>query len=338
MIFVSSCEKFTVEQQNSDWKESPKNPIIKISAQTDSMLWDNPFVMKIDSATYYMWLAGKKYDEQSKSQIYFAKSSNGIDWQIDTNVALKTAYTGEWDDLEVTAPTVVKLGTKYHMYFAGISNSDTPKNYSIGHATSDNGIEWQKDLNNPILTPHQNETQWGYLQTHQPGAMVYENKIYLYFATTKKSETYSEDVRKIERGIMLAISSDGRNFETQDQPVLTLSENYSTEEFFTGYSSPQPFLDSLGTFHLLYEVVQYQDKTTPRCVALSHATSRDGLLFTEKEYSFFTAGNSDWKNYEVFSPTAFQDGDIYKLWFAGKNELFFQEGFSYGIGYANRPK
>ncbi len=339
IIVFSSCKKeeYTVEQKSSEWLEYEHNPIIKLNKNFNNILWDNPCVLK-DSSGYKMWLSGG--EQGKKRSIYYASSNIETRWLIDTTVALEPGFPGSWDDKEVRSPAVVVVDSVYHLYYAGFGSNSMPRQYSIGHAVSYDGLLWHKDPENPIITYHNDKTKWGYYQANAPGVMFYENKFYLYYSTAKERVGY-DDVRKLQQGIALAISDDGRKFtnytnndSSEISPVLVLSENYPLEEYFAGYSTPSPIVDAVGTVHLFYDVTQYQNKTDWQQVALAHATSRDGLGFKEKEYSFFTNGQEDWKNYEIRSPSVILDGDVFKMWFAGNNEFFPESNFTQGIGYA----
>jgi len=343
LLALSGCnkEEYSAEQIPSEWVENKNNPIIKTNSDFENILWDNPCVLK-DSSGYRMWLSGG--EQGGKTCIYLATSNIETRWLIDTNIALEPGFEGSWDDKEVGSPTVVFVDSVYHMYYAGISMNDLPNQYSIGHAISKDGLLWYKDPDNPIINHHYEKTEWGYYQANAPGVMFYNNKFYLYYSTAKERIGY-DDVRKIQQGIALATSSDGRvftNYSNSDSskisPVLVLSENYPLENYFSGCATPCPLVDAVGTVHLFYDIIQYQNKRDWQQVALSHATSRDGLLFVEKEYSFFTNGQEDWKNYEVRSPSVILDEGVFKMWFAGNNNFFPEDNFTQGIGYASRNK
>ncbi len=343
LLVLNACnkEEYSAEQIPSEWIEYKNNPVITSNSDFENILWDNPCVLQ-DSSGYKMWLSGGEQD--GNISIYFASSNIETHWFIDTTLALEPGYEGSWDDKEVGSPTVVIVDSVYHMYYAGMSKENLPNQYSIGHATSKDGLFWYRDPNNPIITPHNDKTEWGYYQANAPGVMFYNNQFYLYYSTAKERVEY-DDVRKIQQGIALAVSDDGKifvNYSDNDSseisPVLVLSENYSLDSYFSGCSTPTPLIDAVGTVHLFYDVIQYQNKKDWQQVALSHAKSRDGLLFVEKEYSFFTNGQEDWKNYEVRSPSVILDGDVFKMWFAGNNDFFPQSSFNQGIGYASRKK
>ena len=78
-------------------------------------------------------------------------TSAQINWEkYEGNPVLTHGPAGAWDSLYIEHSSVVFDGTKYHMYYDG--TSAVLEQASIGHATSDDGISWEKDLaNNPVL-------------------------------------------------------------------------------------------------------------------------------------------------------------------------------------------
>lgn len=98
-----------------------------------------PFVLFEDS-TYKMWY-GSTIDWTSENGemihvIKYATSKNGNDWYmhglaIPYEIGVAQAFS---------RPTVIKIDNKYHMWFSFRSGDGTP--YRIGHAISNNGIDW----------------------------------------------------------------------------------------------------------------------------------------------------------------------------------------------------
>gem|GEM_PF-2790093 len=102
-----------------------------------------------DDTTYYMWFAG---GNGPHGGIGLAKSSDGIHWaDVPGNPVFKKAATG-WDSGEVSAPAVVRVGKTSYMFYLGETDPTTVK-FSIGLATSQDGINWVRYGTAPVLTP-----------------------------------------------------------------------------------------------------------------------------------------------------------------------------------------
>ena len=105
-----------------------------------------PFVVR-DRDLFKMWYCsgtGWKFPAgrpEPKYTIFYAESSDGIDWKPREGAVIPYAY----DDEVVSAPWVVKTKDGYSMWYStrGLE-SKVEKNYSIGYAESKDGLVWQR--------------------------------------------------------------------------------------------------------------------------------------------------------------------------------------------------
>ena len=81
-----------------------------------------------------------------------------IDWVKYPNPVLGPGPSGSWDDIDVTLPCVILYHDTLHMWYDANWNSTGSVNAGIGHAISTDGINWNKDTLNPVLTP--SPTNW----------------------------------------------------------------------------------------------------------------------------------------------------------------------------------
>jgi hypothetical protein len=96
-----------------------------------------------------MWYTGWGSDV---GEGYFghATSSDGSHWERNPeNPVLSPGSSGSWDDGNIIAPCVILLNDTFHMWYDGWGGTGT--GLQIGHATSVDGITWDKDPNNPVL-------------------------------------------------------------------------------------------------------------------------------------------------------------------------------------------
>ncbi|OGZ07718.1 MAG: hypothetical protein A3C93_06525 [Candidatus Lloydbacteria bacterium RIFCSPHIGHO2_02_FULL_54_17] len=329
-ILVSSSEKILVTPQlataTSSWVEYRNNPIIKYKDVLPDILWNDPSVIK-EGDTYKMWLSGGDPSaDELEIKIYYAISRDGINWSINKDPVLSPSE-GTWDGASIEVPTVLRVGNTYHMYYAANNAKVYEANYSIGHATSNDGISWTKDPNNPIIKPQPDPLKWGFYTTSEPAVAYFKNKFYLYYVSAKSN--YPEPGSPF--GIMVATSKDGSTF-TDNQIAHTLTPSYDSTKY-RGYSTPAAYVKN-GVVYLYYQVVYDPDGWEP--VAISSAKSTDGIYFQEVETNIFTKGGGDWKDHSVGQPTVLQDGKSIKMWFAGQTGTFGFSNFGYGIGYATK--
>jgi predicted GH43/DUF377 family glycosyl hydrolase len=324
------------------WEAYTANPVIKVGQNIKNIIWNDPSVIK-EGSKYRMWLSGGTGIGINHVKIYHATSSEGLNWSITPTPILEPGSAGEWDDEKIETPSVIKVGSTYHLYYSGFKTGDDGGRYQIGHATSSDGITWIKDPNNPIIPYSENPSLWGFYHAAEPGA-VYNPKnktIYLYYMTTKLRPGYKGKNPHLNsmHGICLATSqgNDGSKFLHYDSDsdgnrdaVLVQSSNYPPAKNYRGYSTPSALIYSNGLFHLFYDVVVHPKGGHWQQVALAHATSLNGNRFTEVEHDIFTRGLEKWTKTEVRAPTVIQEGGYFKMWYAGHTDWFE----SSGIGYA----
>jgi len=135
---------YSIDKVN--WIKYSGNPILDMGEQGsfDINGVNHPTVI-FDKETYKMWYRGSG----NHSSIGYAISDDGKDWtKVDSvNPVLDIGSSGNWDDLGISVPAVIKSDSTYYMWYAGRDASST----QIGLATSLDGIVWTKDSINPVI-------------------------------------------------------------------------------------------------------------------------------------------------------------------------------------------
>ncbi|MBW6517233.1 MAG: hypothetical protein K0A89_01865 [ANME-2 cluster archaeon] len=292
-------------------------------------LLDDPCVIKENSA-YVMYLTGNMGSVGQDVVPYRATSNDGMNWEINPVPLLSKGNTGnDFDFARLESPSVVFFKGMYHMYYTGV-NSLLMGERSIGHATSTDGIKWSKVKDNPMLTPSGNFFGWNASQVAEPGVLVFNDKVYLYFSAVGLQD--DGNLSNTKRTIGLAISDDGYYFGS---PIKVLEQGplYPPHEGYLGYSTPAAVIYE-GEVHLFYDVFMKSDNEVPAYVqvALHHAVSPDGIKnWVEDEDPIFTRDSFSWSKREVRAPTVIVDEGRLKMWFAGDDYL---EQGTFCIGYA----
>ena len=318
VVHVASCASGTEAPLNlapreSYWTPNPGNPIIKAGDFLDKALWNDPSVLKVGD-TYVMFMTTSTKEPFKPPVLPFrAVSANGIDWHLDPPRPLMDTSGTKFVSLET--PSVVLFHGSYHLYFSGIYPAGHIPMMEIGHATSADGIHWTKDPA-PVISASGNVSDWNGFLVGEPGAIVYKDRVYVYF--TAMGSRVGGSPPQLE-SIGLAMSSDGSHFGA---PRIALSQSgrYPPEKGFPGYSTPSALVDG-DTIHLFYDVVHFDKNAKPqwRQVALQHAMSTDGgLTFREDSGPLLRRDDNDWSaKGELIGPTALIDGGQVKVWFAG---------------------
>ena len=129
------------------WTKHP-GPVLDLGA---SETWDclgvgAPTVSK-DGGLYEMWYEGE--DADAWWRIGYATSPDGINWVKDShNPVLSEGASGSWEEWGLGGPTVIKVGSRYHMWYHATDSYDGVR---IGYAVSQNGYVWTKSPENPVI-------------------------------------------------------------------------------------------------------------------------------------------------------------------------------------------
>ena len=310
------------------------SPVINFGHAIPRAVWNDPSVIK-EGNTYRMWLSGGGID--GKVRIFEARSDDGENWDIKKRPQLEPGSRG-WDSMAVETPSVVKVGSTYHMYYTGYEKQFA---FDIGHATSRDGVNWTKDRNNPVIRRASRPNEWGWITVAEPAVTHVDGTFYLYYtmvrcrAGAEGNKGCSGPEPKPIWGIGLATSRDGSSFDPHsDNPVLTQSSNYPPSKQYGGYSTPAVLVKD-GIFHLYYDVFQRVGKDDYRQVAIAHATSQNGTQFREVQPDVLTRGSNSWTSWEVRAPAVIEDNGELKMWYAGNNgNNPNARDFKIGIGMA----
>ncbi len=276
-------------------------------------LWNDPSVLK-DKNRYVMYATANIGGKFGTVLPFRATSKDGISWKMGGKPLLQLGKKGAFDADSVETPSVVKFNGKYHMFYTGVVKSPKKQHLSIGHAISDDGIKWKRVSNKALLKPTGNPGRdWNGYHVAEPGAVVFKNKIYLYFHASGRRE--GGDGPGNQSVIGLVTSSDGIKFSKMKR-VLAQGQLYPTSapEVYVGYSTPGAEVVS-GKLHLFYDVIA--SKPGWEQVALHHAVSADGVTFKEDAKPIIRRNDLSWSKTEVRAPTALFEKGRFRLWFAG---------------------
>lgn len=152
-VDVDSGIGFAISNDNGKtFERLGDGPIISASI-SEPFLMGDAFVRKFNDKYYMFYIFGKKWCEATQEhdpervyKITYATSEDGINW-IKSN---KCIVSDVIDENECQAlPTVMKIGSRYHMYFCYRNmigfRQEKGKGYRLGYAYSDDLINWTRD-------------------------------------------------------------------------------------------------------------------------------------------------------------------------------------------------
>lgn len=136
-----------------------EGPVLAASLHEPCLIGDG-FVKVINNRFHIWYIFGigwKKYSADNEAdriyKIGHAISEDGVHW---TKEEGRQIISDRLDDDESQAlPSVIEIDGRYHMFFCYRQSFDFRKNknrgYRIGHAFSDDLINWKRDDNQPLL-------------------------------------------------------------------------------------------------------------------------------------------------------------------------------------------
>lgn len=134
-------------------------PVLAASVNEPCLVGDG--FVKIIAGVFHMWYifgtGWKKFSANAAPdrtyKIGHAVSSDGINWVKEEARRIIPDRLGS--DESQALPTVIEIAGRYHMFFCYRQSSDFRQNarrgYRIGHAWSDDLVDWTRDDENPLL-------------------------------------------------------------------------------------------------------------------------------------------------------------------------------------------
>jgi predicted GH43/DUF377 family glycosyl hydrolase len=345
-FFFLNCTKTTKSQSalvpSSGTVPNPDFSKLKPScyvANTDSVInygsfepnlaWNDPHVLWIDS-NFVMYASAGVF-ATGEVGIYRLISSDGINWRLSPSspVLTKADSSVVWDGKAVETPSVVFFAGKYHMFYTGYTDKDDLSTFKVGHATSDDGIVWTKDLS-PLIEPTWTSLAFDEYVVSEPGAVVFNNKLYVYFAAIGANLS----VNTVLQTIGYISSTDGINWTSPAQTILPDQTLYPRGDSWYGYSTPQPIVMN-GQVHMYLDVINENPSWSQQ--KIHHLYSSDGETgWTHDGSEIFDRSKFSWTAHEIRSPSPLLVQNVLYLWFAGSNTNNVNSSdFKMGIGFSS---
>jgi len=227
------------------------------------------------ASTKYAKLVGKGVLSKENLSIITPKAA-----RYHGNPILTRGGDGAWDEIRVDNPTVIydPDDQLYKMWYSGHGNkSEDPSLYGkTGYATSDDGISWTKDSDNPIFDDTNEE---GYAHHHTEVADVIVDyiegeKTYLML--------YEQKLRDANWNIKKDVPKVAKSTNGTDWTVIGKVTSVAEGEVYDG---GRIWVDRDGNYHIIIKLWPYGPGTPS---VWHHFTSKDFETWekSEKTYEF----------------------------------------------------
>ena len=235
------------------------------SGKFDSCQAKYPSILKV-GREWWMWYNGRT-DDCYTGSIGLAISRDGLNWskQNGGDPVFKHGRKGTFDSSKVDHPAVLTFNGKYHMWYTA---GDDRSRYTIGYATSADGIHWQRENSGqPVITPGKQGKFDDRMVLHP--AVVRDNTglLHIWYNGVGPQKSFR---------VGHATSRDGIRWTRQNNgdPVL---EPSVVGEFREGYVYNVFVLLEGDTYHMWYSAwAERERKDGPNHNGITYAVSTDG--------------------------------------------------------------
>jgi len=305
------------------WVKSPKNPILRLGAADafDSQNIFSPSIVK-DAGRYFLFYAGgpsgpRNGGELVRYQIGLALSDDGENF---TKTGSPLLPLGERDDFHATpallrnpAGDLAKIDGVWHMVYCG-NRAD-----HIEHATSRDGLHWEKDPRNPVFKS-------GY----SPHVVLADGELRLYYIAKPRPV----DGKPVPWEVRLATGKDFYSLKPHaGAAVLKVSQPWEKGALFYPY-----VLREDGTWVMFYAAYWRDHPAGKGATAIGVATSRDGVQWTKNPANpvLTPTPGSAYDSVYTSSQSVIRDGGLWRLYYAGRIDTIHKY-FSIGLATKGGP-
>jgi|SRR5690625_4468562 len=270
-----------------------------------------------DEGIYKMYFSWRP-----KKSLALTESKDGINWS-EPVIVLGPRETEEgWED-ELNRPVVVKREGKYHMWYTGQYKPGAVDGKSwIFYATSEDGVEWQRKRQKPVLIA---EKPWEKVAVMCPH-VIWDDQDNLFKMWYSGGDQYEPNA------IGYATSIDGENWNKYNgNPIFKADAHMEWEQHKVG--ACQVLYDN-GWYIMFY--IGYHDEDYAQ---IGLARSRDGISNWERHGSnpIISPDLNNWDGDACYKPVAVYDGEQWLLWYNGRKNDLEQIGLAvlrdYDLGF-----
>ena len=282
----------------------------------------DPAVIRWKDGKYYLYFSSYYADGgRERLGIGIAVSDDMEHW---TSVG-HIPYTQPCEQNGIGAPAAIVLGDAIHLFYQSYGNQARD---AICHATSTDGVHFEKDPTNPVFRPSED---WCVGRAIDAYVVPFGNRLLLYFAT----RDHAMRVQKI--GVAAAelngTFSRGAWEQLAAYPVLTPEYDWEGE----CVEAPAA-LEQDGKVYLFYGGAY---NCSPQQIGV--AVSDDGIGFKKLfDRPFIPAGKAgEWNSSESGHPYVYRDGDgavwlfyqgspdMGRSWYLTRCRIGFRDGVPY---------
>ena len=290
LLFIIRYNDITKE-----WIKYDSNPVLG-NKETGTVF--DPFVIKLNYM-YKMFVSWRP-----KGAIALTSSKDGINWSP-LEIVLNKGNNKSWEN-NINRASVLLLNKKFYMYYTGQYNGIS----KIGLAFSDDGYNFVKYNNNPVLEPEFDFEKQSVMNPH----VIYDKEENLFKMWYSAGETYEPDV------ICYATSKDGITWKKYEKnPIFTPNQKKMSLDWFKIGGCD---VHKISNQKYLMFYIGYSDINTARIFV---AKSKNGINNWERsENPIIKPSKGKFDSDACYKPSAIYDKVNKKwiIWYNGRKKNF----------------
>jgi len=227
-----------------------------------------PCILRVGSE-WWMWYNGRA-DDCFTGSVGLVKSDDGLKWRKANSgrPVFKYGRSGAFDSTKIDHPAVLRFDGRYHMWYTA---GDDDSLYTIGYATSDDGMNWTRQNDGlPVLTSGERGKFDDRMVLHPAAVRDSSGTIHLWYNGVGPQKSFR---------VGHATSRDGIRWQRQQSgdPILVPSRVNDFDEDYV--YNVHVRLDD-GRFHMWYSAAAREfGSGGHNC--LTYASSGDGTNWTK---------------------------------------------------------
>lgn len=253
------------------------------------------------------------------------------------NPILIRGSIGSWDDGHLWYPYVIFDNSIYHMWYSGNDNDNSDNgNWRIGYATSEDGIQWTKYSENPVLDLGP-AGSWDDRHIFSGPVLVMGDTLKMWYV--------GYDGTILRAG--LAISTNGINWTKYNDPATSTAPYTDSDPVLQpgaagSWDDTNAYLNSVmydgGIYKGWYYGTDGPDLYSGR---IGYATSEDGIHWTkyddpgttdppyaESDYVLDFGLTGSWDDSDISNTQVILEGETYHMFYNGGHGDIWRSGYA----------